>query len=107
MVDAPTPAFTLTIPSALPSQPAAAFDAAKEFLNANRIHLQHGSFFDPSNPLILVHPRETKTETLGALSNKIRRVLEQDVPPYFADSRKGVFIEQFVKMIPISVDSRE
>ncbi|MFO1243543.1 MAG: hypothetical protein U1E36_10185, partial [Rickettsiales bacterium] len=83
------------------------FDAAKEFIANNRIHLQHGSFFDPSNPLILVHPRETRPANIGKLREKIRRTLEQDVPPYFADARKGIFIEQFVKMIPLSVESKQ
>lgn len=107
MVDAPTAVFTLNFPSAVPSRAPETFDAAKEFLSQNRIHLQHGSFFDPSNPLILIHPRETRPENIDGLRSKIRRVLEQDVPPYFADARKGIFIEQFVKMIPISVESKQ
>lgn len=110
MAEAPTPVFKLSIPLAPPAQavaPAPQFDAAQAFMRENRIHLQHGSYFDPSNPLILVHPRETKPENIDKLRSKIRRVLEQDVPPYFADAHKGVFIEQFVKMIPVSVESKQ
>lgn len=83
------------------------FNAAKAFIRHNRIHLQHGSYFDAHNPLIIIHPRELRPENSNRLRLKVRRALEQDVPPYFADPQIGVFAEQFIKMMPLSVAAKQ
>ena len=83
------------------------FNAAEAFVKYNRIHLQHGSYFDAHNPLILIHPRELRPENNERLRFKVRRALEEDVPPYFADQNIGVFAEQFIKMMPLSVEAKQ
>lgn len=119
MADAPTPfgsAPVTVIPGQTPefmakfnAAPIRAnpFNAAEAFITHNRIHLQHGSYFDRRNPLIIIHPRELHPENAGRLRLKIRKILEQDVPPYFADPHIGVFAEQFIKMIPLSVEAKQ
>lgn len=66
---------------ATPATAQAVSDDVQRFIDANRIHIQHGSLF--LDPYLVVHPRELKPENADALKAKLSLTFGLNNPSFY------------------------
>ncbi len=77
----------------------------KQFVENNRIHVEHGSIF--YDQFVQVHPRELRAENESKLVAKLDKIWSQDAPSFFASYPRGAVAQYFASMVPISADVQQ
>ncbi len=85
-------------------QSAVPFDEGA-FLKNNRIHVEHGSYFNVADPLLVVHPREMAQSNLRNLVQKVVKAYTIDHPSFFADRNKAPVALALAGLMPLSLES--
>lgn len=91
--------------SALSALPAP-FDPRK-FIENNRIHVEHGSLIQPSDPLLPLHPRELAPENEDRLRAKITRAYTTKGYSFFDNDQRAAISAALGGMIPLSASTKE
>jgi len=75
------------------------------FSENNRIHIEHGSLFNPADPLLVVHPREMAESNTRNLVSKVVQAYVMDHPSFFADSNKAPVALALAGLMPLSMEA--
>ena len=89
---------------AMQNAQAEAFDP-QAFSDNHRIHVEHGSLFNPSDPLLVVHPREMAESNMRNLVQKVVQTYLMDVPSFFSDSNRAPVALALAGLMPLSMEA--